>query len=259
MDVPHDRSLVVVIPTYNEVENLGDLVRRLRASVPRASILIVDDGSPDGTGELAERIAADDGRVHVMHRVSKEGLGAAYIAGFSWCLERRFECIAQMDADGSHQPEELPRLLAALNGADAVLGSRWTHGGTVVNWPQSRKALSMSGNGYARLLMGIPIHDATGGFRVFHSYMLESIGLSEVASRGYCFQIDVVRRAIDLGFRVTEVPIEFIERERGRSKMSRSIVVEALWRVTLWGLERRLSRRRTFHQPTAARLPEDGP
>jgi len=237
-----DQRMIMVIPTYNEAENLKGIIARLRSSVPDSHVLIVDDASPDGSGQLADEISMSDEHVHVLHRPAKQGLGAAYVAGFTWCLDRGFDVIGQMDADGSHRPEQLPCLVAALDGADAVLGSRWVPGGEVVNWPIARKFLSRGGNTYARLAMGIPVRDATGGFRVFRRHVLASVGLDDVASRGYCFQVDVIQRVLDTGFRVVEVPITFVEREHGVSKMSQRIVSEALLRVTVWGIERRIGR-----------------
>ncbi len=234
--------VLVIIPTYQERENLPLIVARVRASVPEADILVADDGSPDGTGEVADQIALDDEHVHVLHRASKQGLGAAYIAGFRWGLERGYGALVEMDADGSHQPEQLPTLLAALQTADVALGSRWVRGGTVRNWPKSREALSRSANTYARVLLGIPIRDATGGYRAYRARVLRSFELDAVRSQGYCFQIELTLRALRSGFRVVEVPIEFVERQHGASKMSRAIVVEALWRVTVWGVQSRTGR-----------------
>ncbi|KOY54614.1 MULTISPECIES: polyprenol monophosphomannose synthase [unclassified Streptomyces] len=230
-------TALVIIPTFNEAENIGPIVARVRAAVPEAHILVADDNSPDGTGKLADELAAGDDHVHVLHRRGKEGLGAAYLAGFAWGLERDYGVLVEMDADGSHQPEELPRLLTALAGADLVLGSRWVPGGRVVNWPKSREFLSRGGSTYSRLMLDVPIRDVTGGYRAFRRETLEGLGLDEVASAGYCFQVDLARRAVRQGFRVVEVPITFVEREFGDSKMSRDIVVEALWRVTQWGLK----------------------
>jgi dolichol-phosphate mannosyltransferase len=207
-------------------------------------VLVVDDSSPDGTGELADRLAAADEHINVLHRTGKEGLGAAYIAGFRWALDHGYDVMVEMDADGSHQPEELPRLLAALGGADLVLGARWVPGGRVVNWPRSREVLSRGGNIYTQLMLGVPLRDATGGFRAFRAATLEKIGLDDVDSRGYCFQIDLALRAIRHGLRVVEVPITFVERTHGTSKMSRNIVAEAMWRVTLWGVAGRLAKLR---------------
>src|SRR3954462_5279165 len=187
--------LLVVIPTYNERENLPGILSRLHTAVPAADVLIVDDASPDGTGELADELAAQDARVHVLHRHGKTGLGAAYIAGFGWGLSRDYDALVEMDADGSHAPEQLPDLVAALDGADVVLGSRWVAGGLVVDWPRRRELLSRGGNAYARLALGLPVRDATGGFRVYRRAVLETIALADVASAGYCFQVDVLWRA----------------------------------------------------------------
>jgi dolichol-phosphate mannosyltransferase len=236
--------VAVIIPTYNERENLESISARVRAAVPGAHVLIVDDNSPDGTGELAEKLAAEDAQIHVLHRPGKAGLGAAYIAGFGWALDQGFEAIVEMDADGSHQPGELPRLLGELEHADLVLGSRWVPGGIVRNWPRSRQILSRGGNAYARIMLGVSLRDATGGYRVFRAQTLRVIGLDKVESQGYCFQIDLARRTIKAGLRVSEVPITFIERTRGASKMNKTIVAEALWRVTLWGVSDRLRLRR---------------
>jgi dolichol-phosphate mannosyltransferase len=201
--------------------------------------LVADDNSPDGTGQLADEIAADDGHVHVLHRPGKQGLGAAYVAGFRWAIDEGFDTVVEMDADGSHQPEQLPSLLAALGHADVVLGSRWVRGGRVRNWPKSREILSRGANIYARLALGIPLHDATGGYRVYRSKVLKALDLDTVRSQGYCFQVDLALRSLEAGFAVVEVPIEFVEREHGASKMSRAIVVEALWRVAAWAVRRR--------------------
>jgi dolichol-phosphate mannosyltransferase len=233
-----DRVLVIV-PTYDEVQNLRGIVERLLAAVPAAHLLVVDDASPDGTGALADRLAAADPRVCVLHRTQKAGLGAAYVAGFRWAQERGYDVVVEMDADGSHAPEQLPRLLTALEDADLVLGSRWVDGGQILNWPRSRELLSRGGNAYVRLVLGVPLHDATGGFRAYRREVLDALPLDDVASHGYCFQVDLAWRTTQAGYRVVEVPITFVERERGRSKMSRAIVAEALWRVTWWGLRAR--------------------
>ena len=230
--------VLVVIPTYDERENLRPVSERLFAAVPDADLLVVDDGSPDGTGALADELAAADARVHVLHRTHKAGLGAAYTAGFAWARERGYDVVVEMDADGSHQPEELPRLLAALDDADLVLGSRWVPGGQVVNWPASRELLSRGGNAYTRRVLGLPLQDATGGYRAYRRCVLDALPLGDVASQGYCFQVDLAWQAHCAGFRIVEVPITFVERVRGESKMSRAIVLEALWRVTWWGLRR---------------------
>ena len=235
-----DRVLVVV-PTYDEVQNLAAIVERILAAVPTVDVLVVDDASPDGTGALADRLAARDGRVCVLHRAGKAGLGVAYVAGFRWALQRGYGVVVEMDADGSHAPEQLPRLLTALESADLVLGSRWVEGGRIVNWPRWRELLSRCGNAYVRLVLRVPLHDATGGFRAYRREVLDALPLDDVASQGYCFQVDLAWRASQAGYRVTEVPITFVERVRGQSKMSRAIVVEALWRVTWWGLRARRS------------------
>ncbi|MET8130008.1 polyprenol monophosphomannose synthase [Streptomyces sp. NPDC005065] len=238
---PLGRTLVI-IPTYNEAENIKPIVTRVRAAVPDADILVADDNSPDGTGKIADELAAADSQVRVLHRQAKEGLGAAYLAGFRWGIEHGYGVLVEMDADGSHQPEELPRLLTALKGADLVLGSRWVPGGRVVNWPKSREMISRGGSTYSRLLLGLRTRDVTGGYRAFRAETLQGIGLDEVASQGYCFQVDLARRAVDAGYHVVEVPITFVDRETGDSKMSRDILVEALWRVTAWGVTARTNR-----------------
>ena len=233
-------KVLVVVPTYCERESLTGTVARLRAAVPAADVLVVDDASPDGTGEVADALSADDGQLHVLHRTGARGLGGAYLAGFAWGLSRGYEVLVEMDADGSHQPEQLPRLLDAVDaGAGLVVGSRWVPGGEVVNWPASRKALSRGGNIYTRWALGIGLHDATGGFRAFRREVLDDLDLADVASQGYCFQVDLAWRAVRAGHTVVEVPITFVERELGTSKMSRDIVREALWRVTVWGVRRR--------------------
>jgi dolichol-phosphate mannosyltransferase len=219
------------------------MAARVRGAVPDADLLVVDDNSPDGTGDLADKLAAEDPHIHVLHRAGKAGLGAAYIAGFRWALDRGYGALVEMDADGSHRPEELPRLLDALAGADLVLGSRYVPGGSVLNWAKSRELLSRAGNTYARVMLGVKLKDATGGYRAYRAEALRSIALDEVQSQGYCFQIDLARRVIQAGLPVAEVPITFVEREHGSSKMSRAIVLEALWRVTVWGLTSRRWRR----------------
>jgi dolichol-phosphate mannosyltransferase len=231
--------VLVIVPTYNEAENLAGVLTRLSAVLPQVHVLVVDDCSPDGTGEIADGLAAADARVHVLHREAKAGLGAAYLAGFAWGMDRCYDVLVEMDADGSHRPEDLPALLAAVADADLVLGSRWVAGGSVVNWPLRRKLISRAGTTYARLALGIDLRDVTGGFRAYRRRTLENLDLAEVHSQGYCFQIDLAWRAVSRGCRVVEVPITFVERERGVSKMSGAIVVEAIWRVTRWGLARR--------------------
>ena len=234
--------ILVIIPTFNERENLPLITARVRSAVPAAHILVADDNSPDGTGEVADKLAVDDERIQVLHRRGKEGLGAAYLAGFDWALANGYDVVVEMDADGSHQPEQLPRLLDALRHADLVLGSRWVDGGSVVNWPRSREVLSRGGNLYTRMALGVPLRDATGGYRAFRTDALKALDLSHVESQGYCFQVDLAWRAVQRGLRVREVPITFVEREIGTSKMSQRIVAEALWRVTVWGAQDRWSR-----------------
>lgn len=235
-------EILVIIPTYNEADNVAPIVSRVREAVPEAHVLIADDNSPDGTGKIADELAAGDEQVHVLHRQDKEGLGAAYLAGFTWGREHGYDVLVEMDADGSHQPEELPRLLTALGNADLVLGSRWVPGGRVVNWPKSREFLSRGGSAYCRTFLGVRIRDVTGGYRAFRTRTLEALDLAEVASQGYCFQVDLAHRAVREGFHVVEVPITFVERERGDSKMSKDIVFEALWRVPAWGVTSRFNR-----------------
>ncbi len=239
MSVSELGRVVMVIPTYNEATNLEWVVARLRAAEPGVDVLVVDDNSPDGTGEIADRLAAADAAVHVLHRAAKGGLGAAYLHGFEVALELGYDAIGEMDADGSHQPEQLGRLLTALTRADLVIGSRYVPDGSVVNWPLRRQLLSRGGNLYVRLLLGIPVRDATAGFRIFRRTTLQKIDLSSVTSTGYVFQTDMAYRAVVAGLKVVEVPIEFIERERGDSKMSGQVAGESLKKITLWGLHER--------------------
>jgi dolichol-phosphate mannosyltransferase len=248
-----DAGVLVVIPTYQERDNVESIVTRVLAATPAAHVLVVDDGSPDGTGELADAMAAADERVHVLHRTEKAGLGAAYIAGFDWGLQAHYRALVEMDADGSHLPEQLPRLLGALDRADLVLGSRYVPGGDVVNWPRSRELLSRGGNLYTRAALGLRLRDATGGYRAFRREVLEKIDYAAVASQGYCFQVDLARRAASAGFTVVEVPITFVERELGESKMSGAIVREALWRITQWGGAHRAEQVRSALRSRGAR------
>lgn len=232
--------ILVVIPTYNESGNIERIVQRVRTATPEVHILVADDNSPDGTGQLADNIALVDKQVHVMHRLGKEGLGAAYLAGFAWALEHGYDVVVEMDADGSHSPEQLPRLLDALRNADLVLGSRWVEGGTVENWPKHREVLSRGGNWYTRHALAIPLFDATGGYRAYRASTLRTIDLDGIGSAGYIFQVDLAYRVVTAGLRVVEVPIDFKEREIGTSKMSGSIVREALMKVTAWGFRERM-------------------
>ncbi|HEY9563435.1 MAG TPA: polyprenol monophosphomannose synthase [Nocardioides sp.] len=234
--------VVMVIPTYNEALNIEWIVGRLRAAQPGVDVMIVDDNSPDGTGDLADKLVLDDAQVSVLHRTAKDGLGAAYLHGFRVALDAGYDVIGEMDADGSHQPEQLHRLLDRLATADLVIGSRWIPGGSVVNWPRSREFLSRGGNLYVRLLLGVRIKDATAGYRVFRRSTLEAISIDTVESAGYIFQTDMAWRTLQAGLRVAEVPIEFIERERGDSKMSGAVASESLKMVTRWGLRERLNR-----------------
>lgn len=235
-------NTLVIVPTYNERENIASIVGRLRSAAPDAAVLVVDDNSPDGTGTIVDALAVADGAVHVLHRAGKEGLGAAYRDGFRWALDAGYERIVEMDADGSHQPEQLSRLLDALagedgtRGADVVVGSRWVAGGGVENWPLARRLLSRGGSAYARIALGVQVKDITGGYRAFTADALRGIRLESVHSQGYCFQIDMLWRVYDAGLRIAEVPITFVERRFGSSKMTISIVLEAMWRVTWWGL-----------------------
>jgi glycosyltransferase involved in cell wall biosynthesis len=225
---------LVIVPTYNEADNLAEVVVRLRAAA-EVDLLVVDDASPDGTGALADSLAAADPRLHVVHRSGKAGLGSAYRVGFAWGLERDYDALVEMDADLSHDPADVPRLLHALGGADLAIGSRYVPGGGVVDWPARRERLSRGGNRYVRALTGLPVADATSGFRAFRRAVVESLDLAEVHSEGYCFQVDMALRAWRAGFRVVEIPITFVERRAGASKISRGIVAEAVLRTALWG------------------------
>ena len=234
-----DRALVI-IQTYNERENITRIIPAVLAQDPSIDVLIVDDGSPDGTGGIVDGIAAENPRVHALHRSGKLGLGTAYVAGFKWALERDYEFIFEMDADFSHAPERLPAFLKAIQTADLVLGSRYQNGQiNVVNWPISRLFLSYSANIYARHVTGLQVFDATGGFKCFRRRVLESIDLSDVKSNGYAFQIEMTFRAWKKGFRIVEIPIVFVDRTEGASKMSKKIVREAVWmvwRLRWWGI-----------------------
>lgn len=235
--------ILVCVPTYNEAASLPVLLPRLGAVRPSVDVLVVDDGSPDGTGAIADGFAERDPRVHVLHRAGKGGLGAAYLAAFAWGLEQGYDVLVEMDADGSHRPEDLERLLAAVaDGADVVLGTRWMPGGRTVNWPFRRRLLSVLGNRYARAMLSVPLHDITGGFRAYRAEALRALDLGSVRGEGYVFQVELALRASNAGLDIREVPITFVEREQGVSKMSRAIVVEAMRRVTVWGVQRRLGR-----------------
>lgn len=230
-------ELLVIMPTYNEIESLEGMLGRIRSSIPEADVLVIDDSSPDGTGELADRLAVADASVSVLHRTTKDGLGQAYLAGFAIALERDYDYVAEIDADGSHDPAELPRMLElAQGGADLVIGSRWVEGGSVRNWPWVRQAISRAGNGYSRLMLRSGIRDLTAGYRIFRAEALRSLDLTNVSSHGYCFQVELAWRLERSGHVVAEHPITFVERATGQSKMHSGIVAEALWRVTLWGI-----------------------
>ncbi|MFV0463826.1 MAG: polyprenol monophosphomannose synthase [Nostocoides sp.] len=247
--------VAVLIPTYNERDTLASAIARVRAAVPSADILVLDDASPDGTGQVADAIAADYPQVHVLHREHKAGLGAAYLHGFAWALDHGYDAVVEMDADGSHPAERLPAMLDAAKGADLVIGSRYVAGGAVENWPVHRKMLSVGGNAYIKLLLGMPVADATAGFRIYRSSALRAIGLQDVASQGYCFQTDLTMRVVRGGLTVVEVPITFTERQIGQSKMTRSVMTESMRRITSWGVAHRRSQLRevlrrepTWHQ-----------
>jgi dolichol-phosphate mannosyltransferase len=234
--------ILVIVPTYNEFENIKLITAGIRSAAPEVDILIADDNSPDGTGRVADELASNDSHIKVLHRMAKNGLGAAYLDAFAWAKKNNYDVVVEMDADGSHRPQDLVAMLIALNNADVVLGSRWVRGGKVVNWPFHREILSRGGNIYTRLCLGIPIKDATGGFRAYRMNALNQMKIDDVQSQGYCFQVDMAWRAMQSGLRVAEVPITFVERQIGESKMSGDIVKEALIRVTQWGIEKRLAR-----------------
>ena len=231
--------VLVVIPTYNEADNIRSITERVRRAVPSVDILVADDNSPDGTGGIADDLAVADDHIFVLHRAGKEGLGAAYKAGFAWAKNKGYDAVVEMDADGSHAPEELSLLLDQLRDHDAVLGTRYIAGGSVHNWPVRRLVLSRGGNIYIRMALGMPFRDATGGYRAYRMPVLDAINVDTVASTGYSFQVELAWRAYRQGFRVTEVPITFTEREHGVSKMSGNIFKEQLLRVTTWGLQAR--------------------
>ncbi len=233
-------DVLVVVPTYNEIESLEALIGRLRQAVPDAAVLIVDDASPDGTGELADRLADGDPQVQVLHRERKDGLGRAYLAGFERAIAEGREFVVEIDADGSHDPAALPAMLelAQETKADLVLGSRWVPGGTVLNWPWIRRTVSLAGNRYAKAMLRSRIRDLTSGYRVFRVAALKELSFADVSSQGYCFQVELAWRLERAGRKVVEHPIAFVERANGRSKMHLGIVLEALLRVTAWGFTR---------------------
>jgi dolichol-phosphate mannosyltransferase len=255
---PTQRTLVI-IPTFNERENLPLILRRLHRACPDVHVLVVDDSSPDGTGQLADELAEADSkagpeRIHVVHRTTKDGLGAAYLAGFAWGLSREYSTLVEMDADGSHAPEQLYRLLDAVEaGADLAIGSRYVDGGTVRNWPWRRVALSKTANTYSRLVLGIGVRDITAGYRAYRREVLEKLDLGAVASKGYCFQIEMTWRTVSNGFVVVEVPITFTERELGISKMSGSNIREAVVKVAQWGIYERLAGNKAVSAATSGK------
>lgn len=242
-------KILVIIPTYNEADNIGMIVTRLRTAVPEAHILVADDNSPDGTGAIADDMAAHDDHVHVLHRKGKEGLSAAYLASFRWGLERDYDVLVEHDADGSHQPEQLPRLLEALRHADMVKGSRWVPGGSVVNWPKSREVLSRGGGVWTWLMLGMPVKDVTGGFNAFRASTLRAI-IDEIDSKGYGIQRDLTWATHQRGMRIVEVPIEFKERERGNSKLGKDVLIEAMKSTTKMGLQYRSQQLRNALKPS---------
>ncbi len=229
---------LVIMPTYNEIHNLATTVAGVLKLNPQVSVLVVDDNSPDGTGKLADELASKDKRISVLHRVSKDGLGAAYLAGFDWGIKAGFETLVEMDADGSHRPEDLPQILAQSNKFDLVIGSRWVTGGAVLNWPWYRKGISKFGTFYADVMLGSRIKDMTAGFRAYRADFLVGLDLSGITARGYGFQVEMAWRSQKAGGNIVEVPITFVERTQGASKMTIAIVLEALWLVTKWGIGR---------------------
>jgi dolichol-phosphate mannosyltransferase len=243
---------LVVIPTYNEIETIEAVAERVLAADDRAEVLVVDDASPDGTGDLVAKLGDAEPRVHLLRRPGKQGLGAAYRAGFAWGMERGYDALVEMDADMSHPPERLPALLDGLAGADLVIGSRYVPGGSTVNWSPLRKLISRGGNTYVQLALGLPVHDATAGYRAYRVEVLEALPVSAVASNGYCFQVEMAHRTWREGFRVAEVPITFAERASGVSKMSQRIVLEALLRVALWAVTGGRRRIRPLHPRSVA-------
>jgi dolichol-phosphate mannosyltransferase len=229
---------LIIIPTYQESESIISILERVQAANPEANVLVVDDSSPDGTGQIVERLMKSNPKIRLLTNSVKGGLGKAYVKGFKWGLSKDFDIFVEMDADGSHAPEQLPSILKNLDECDVSLGSRWVPGGRIENWPISRQILSKGGNLYTRLMLGFKVKDATGGYRAYKREVLETIDLDSIESQGYCFQVDMVRRSLAFGFKVCETPIVFTEREAGNSKMSRQIVIEAFTRIGFWGLKR---------------------
>jgi dolichol-phosphate mannosyltransferase len=247
---------LVVVPTYNEALSIPTLLQRTLAADARVDVLVVDDGSPDGTADIVQAMMAEEPRLHLLPRTSKQGLGTAYRAGFDWGLARRYDALMEMDADLSHPPEKIPELLDTLGSADVAIGSRYVPGGRTVNWSRARSALSRAGNAYVRLALRLPIHDATGGFRAYRRAVLRTLDLGSIQSNGYCFQVEMAHRAWREGFTVVEVPIAFTDRAAGESKMKSQIVVEALARVTGWALVGGRCRMRTRHPASVVGRPD---
>jgi dolichol-phosphate mannosyltransferase len=235
---------LIVLPTYNEAENIADILRRVRAAAPEAGVLVVDDSSPDGTAEFARIAAAEFGGVDILSRPAKSGLGSAYRDGFRWGRERGFDVLMEMDSDFSHDPADIPRLLRGIDeGADLVIGSRYVPGGEIPHWPWHRRALSKYGNLYSAAMLRIDVHDMTAGFRAYRSDLLARIDVDTVRAEGYGFQIEMTHRVARVGGRIVEVPIKFVDRVRGTSKMSSAIIAEAMALVTWWGVRDRVLRR----------------
>jgi dolichol-phosphate mannosyltransferase len=243
---------LVVIPTYNEAETIAGLMEQVLAAHPGVNVLVVDDGSPDGTAGIVDKATTAEPRLHLLERPAKEGLGAAYRAGFRWGLDRGYDALVEIDADFSHPPDRLPALLGALETADVAIGSRYVPGGATVGWSPARKAISRLGNAYVRFVIGLPVHDATAGYRAFRAEVLRALAVESSESNGYCFQIEMAHRAWQEGFRIVEVPITFTERVAGTSKMHRRIVLEALVRVTGWALTGGRNRFRVHHELSVA-------
>ena len=231
-------DFLVIMPTYNELSNLAHSVEDLFAHNSNVDLLIVDDASPDGTGDLADKLAAQNKKISVLHRMEKNGLGPAYLAGFNYAFAKGYKFVVEMDADGSHRAIDLPLLIDSATSHDLVIGSRWIKGGEVVNWPASRKLISQLGNRYTRIMLGTNVNDMTAGFRIYNTALLKKLDLEAIASHGYSFQVEMAWRSIQSNAKITEIPITFIEREHGQSKMTGGIVAEALWLVTRWGLAR---------------------
>ncbi len=229
---------LVIIPTYQESQNISSIIKRVFDSNPYVDVLVVDDSSPDGTAQIVRELQANNKNLFLLINPTKAGLGKAYVVGFNWGLARDYQVFVEMDADGSHAPEQLPSILSNLHNNDVSLGSRWVRGGKIENWPLSRQILSKGGNLYTRLMLGIKVRDATGGYRAYRREVLEKIDLNSIESQGYCFQVDMVRRSLQNNFRIGETPITFTERELGNSKMSRAIVIEAFSRIGFWGIQR---------------------